>query len=824
MDIDSLKVPPENLTIYCDPESLGFETTEEIALLEGTVGQDRAVSALEFGLSIDAAGYNIYMVGFPGTGRTTTLGNFLKQVAAKRPVPDDWCYVHNFRDPLEPVAVCLPAGTGRKFVQDMEEFIKDCLRNIPQAFESDNYRSRVEESMQEFQQKRAAITKGIEATARQEGFIVQPSPMGIVTTPLKDGQPITRERYNQLPEEEKSALQGKSEALQGLIDQQLGELRRLEREASRHRTQVDRDVTLGVINPAINEMKEKYQGTPTLVQFLDDVSQDIAKNVDDFRSSDDQQPQQQTMEATMARETADAERILRYKVNVLVDNSHTQGAPIIFEYSPTYYNLFGRVEYRPRFGTAATDLTMIRPGAIHLANGGYLALLARDVLAAPLVWETLKRVLRSREVRIENIGEQFSATPTATLRPQPIPVQTKIILTGTPFLFNLVQRADEDFRKFFKVKADFDLSMERTPESTLFYASFVRNQCRDTGVRPFHKGAVAKLVEYASRLVEHQGKLTTRFIDIVDLITEADHWAKEDGNSRLVMGQHVAKAIQERTYRSNLTEEHLQEFFNDGTIKIDTDGAVVGQINGMSVLNMGDYAFGLPVRIIARTALGRGQVSIDREAQLTGRTHNKGFFILTGYVMGKYGHDKPLSFRSSIGFEQTYDEVEGDSASSAELYSLLSSLAGVPIRQSIAVTGSVNQRGEIQAIGGAIYKIEGFFDVCKAKGLTGRQGVLIPKDNIRNLVLREDVIQAVRDGLFTVYAVETVEQGLEILTGMPAGEPDATGQYPEGTLNHAISKNLEHLATKAREVDGRSGDWDGHNGPGDQPGGTGAIP
>ncbi|MDO8750952.1 MAG: ATP-binding protein [Dehalococcoidia bacterium] len=824
MDTDSLKVPAERLTAYCDPESLGFETTEEIGPLEVTVGQARAVSALGFGLSVDAPDYNIYVVGYPGSGRATTLGTFLNQAAAKRPVPDDWCYVHNFRDPLQPVAVRLPAGTGRQLVQDMQELIRDSLRDIPQAFESDNYRTRVEESLQEFQQKREGITKEIEASARQEGFIVQPSPLGIVTTPLKDGQPITRERYNQLPEEEKTALREKSEALQSFVDQHLAALRRLEREATKRRTEVDRDVVRAVINPAINELKEKFSDIPALIQYLDDVRQDIAEHVDDFRTTDDQQPQQQTMEAVMAREIADAERFLRYKVNVLVDNSHAQGAPVIFEYSPTYYNLFGRVEYRPRFGTAATDLSMIRPGAIHLASGGYLALQARDVLSSPLVWETLKRVLRSREARIENIGEQFSAIPTATLRPQPIPVQTKIILMGTPMLFNILQRVEEDFRKFFKVKADFDLSMERTPENTRFYASFIRNQSRDAGVRPFHKSAVARLVEYASRLVEHQGKLTTRFIDIADLVTEADHWAKNDGDSRLVTAQHVAKAIKERIYRSNLPEERLQEFFNDGTIKIDTDGAVVGQINGMSVIDMGDYAFGRPIRIIARTALGRGQVSIDREAQMTGRTHNKGFFILTGYVMGKYGQDKPLSFRSSIGFEQTYDEVEGDSASSAELYALLSSLAGIPIQQSIAVTGSVNQRGEIQAIGGAIYKIEGFFDVCKAKGLTGRQGVIIPKDNIRNLVLREDVIQAVRDGLFTVYAVETVEQGIEILTGMPAGEPDAGGRYPEGTLNHAICKNLDHLATKAREVEGRDRDGDSRNGASDQPGGPSAIP
>ena len=823
MDIDFLKVPLERLTSYCDPDSLGFETTAGIAPLEGTVGQDRAVSALDFGLSIDAPGYNIYVAGFPGTGRTTTLTKSLEQAAKKRPVPDDWCYVYNFRDPLQPVAVCLPAGMGRLFARDTEELLGACRRDIPQAFESENYRTRVEGAMQEFQQQREAITQGIESTAKERGFAVQPSPMGIVTTPLKDGQPIDRELYNQMPEEEKNTLSEKSEVLQEFINQQLADLRRVEREASRRRTQVDRYVALAAIDPAFTELKETYHIISGLVDYLEDMRQDIAENVDDFRPHDDQQAQQQTTEATAVREASDTDRFLRYMVNVLVDNSDAPGTPVIFEYSPTYYNLFGRVEYHPRFGTAATDLTMIRPGAIHLANGGYLVVQAKDILATPLVWETLKRILRSGEARIENIAEQFSPIPTSTLRPQPISVNTKVVLMGTPMLFSMLQRADEDFRKFFKVKADFDLSMERTPENSRFYASFVCNQCRDSGVRPFHKTAVAKLVDYAARLVEHQSRLTTRFIDIADLITEADHWAKQDGDNPSVMGHHVSKAIQERTYRSNLPEERLREFINDGTIMIDTDGVVVGQINGMSVLDMGDYMFGRPVRITARTSLGRGQVAnIDREAQMTGRIHNKGFLILTGYIMGKYGRTKPLSFRSNIGFEQTYDEVEGDSASSAELYALLSSLSNIPIKQGLAVTGSVNQLGEIQAIGGASYKIEGFYEVCKAKGLTGRQGVVIPKDNIKNLVLRDDVVQAVRDGQFTVYAAETVEQGIEILTGVPAGEPDADESYPEGTLNYAIIRNLEQLAANARELGG--GGADGGNGAGEQSDGPSDSP
>ncbi|MEE8443571.1 MAG: Lon protease family protein, partial [Dehalococcoidia bacterium] len=537
---------------------------------------------------------------------------------------------------------------------------------------------------------------------------------------------------------------------------------------------------------------------------------------DEFRSHDDQPSEQQGKDGGDVKEPADGEKFIRYQINVLVDHSDTQGAPVIFEYSPNYYNLFGRVEYRHRFGIAATDLTMIRPGAIHLANAGYLVIQAKDLLSNPLVWDTLKRTLRSGEARIENIAEQVSPIPTSTLRPQPIPVQTKIVLMGTPFFFNMLQRADEDFRKFFKVKADFDLSMERTPENTRFYASFVCNRCKDYAARPFHKTAVAKLVDHASRLVEHQDRLTTRFIDIADLITEANYWAEHDGDSELVQVEHVAKAIQERINRSNLPEERYQQFIDEGTLLIDTDGAVVGQINGMSVLDMGDYIFGRPLRITARTSFGRGQVAnIDREAQMTGRIHNKGFLILTGYLMGKYGQEKPLNVRSSISFEQTYDEVEGDSASSAELYALLSSLADIPINQGLAVTGSVNQRGEVQAIGGATHKIEGLFEVCKAKGLTGRQGVIIPGANVKNLVLRDDVVEAVRDGLFTVYAVETIEQGIEILTGVPAGEPDDNGSFVVGTLNHAINKRLDHLAAKSKELANLGGDE--RNGTGDQP-------
>jgi lon-related putative ATP-dependent protease len=810
MNLEDLKVPPEQLTVSCDPDSLGFETTDEVGPLEKTVGQDRALGALEFGLDIDAPGYNIYVAGYPGTGRTTTLTNFLNNVAPSRPVPNDWCYVYDFRDPMKPIAVSLPPGMGRELAQDIEGLIADCRRDIPRAFESDEYRQRGEEAVREIQQQLEVITREIESEAERTGFHVQPSQTGIVTTPVRDGQPLNREQYQELPEEEKEGLRKESDKLQEFINQKLLMLRRLEREATRRRSEVDQNTVLSVVGPVLSELKEKYQGIPRVLDYLQEMRRDLADHVGDFLAQESQVQTQQTREAALARQFAEEERFSRYQINVLVDNSEARGAPVVFEYSPTYYNMFGRLDYRPRFGTVGTDLTMIRPGAIHRANGGYLTVQAKDLLANPGVWETLKRTLRSGEARIENIGEQYSPIPTSTLAPEPIPLNVKIVMVGTPYVFQMLQRLEEDFRKFFKVKADFDLSMDRTPENTRFYAAFICNRCRDGDIRPFHKTAVAKMVQYSSRLVEHQGKLTTRFIDIADLITEANHWATQDGQSPVVTAEHISKAIEERIFRSNLPEERIHELINDGTIKIDTTGEVIGQVNGMSVLDMGDHTFGRPLRITTRTSMGRGQVAhIDRETQMTGRIHNKGFLTLTGYLMGKFGQDRLLNFRSTIGFEQTYDEVEGDSASSAELYALLSSLSGLPINQGIAVTGSVNQRGDVQAIGGATYKIEGFFDVCKAQGLTGNQGVVIPSDNIKNLVLRDEVVQAVRDGKFTIYAVNRVGEGIQILTGVSSGEPDANGEYPEGTVNYQIAQKFEYLASKAKENAARSDSRDG---------------
>ncbi len=496
---------------------------------------------------------------------------------------------------------------------------------------------------------------------------------------------------------------------------------------------------------------------------------------------------------------SDEEIFVRYRVNDLVDNTTCEAAPAVFEHSPTYYNLFGRIDYQARMGALSTDFTMIRAGSMHTSNGGYLVLQARDLLSSALSWETLKRTLRSKEIRIENMGEQYSPLPSATLRPEPIPFNAKIVLVGSPEIFRLLLTGDEDFRRYFKVTADFDTMMERTPENLQKYASFVSARCRDSALRPFHKSGVARVIDYSSRLVEHQEKLTTRFMDIAEIITEADYWAGKDGGDA-VTGDHVKRAIEQRQYRSSLTEDRLRELIEDGTIHIDTEGEAVGQVNGLAIISMGDHAFGKPSRITARVSLGRGQlVNIERETRMSGRIHDKGFMILTGYLQGRYGKDKPMSLSASIGFEQTYSEVDGDSASSTELYALLSELSKLPIAQGIAVTGSVNQTGDVQAIGGVTQKIKGFFDLCQARGLAKGQGVIVPRDNLKNLVLKDEVVEAVKAKLFHIYGVSTIDEGMSVLTGVGAGEIQDDGTYPEDTVNYRVEQHLKEMAQQARE-------------------------
>lgn len=793
MERHPLEVPVAQLRNTCDPSTFDFETTEEIPPLEGTVGQDRGVSAIEFGLQVRTEGYNVFVAGLTGSGRNATVNANLHRVAVAQPGPPDWCYVYNFAEPHRPKAIGLPPGMGPRLAQAMDELIRDCQRDIPKAFESEEYEDKKSHVTRELQAQREAISSELQQIAVQRGFTLQATQMGLVTVPLVEGQPASREQFEALPADEKQRMEAAGEELREEIGQAMARGRKLEKEAAETLRQLDREIALYAVGHRLGDLRQTYREHPKVVEYLQAVQGDMLEHLEDFRGQDKPAEGPQP-----GMEQHPEDRLARYKVNVFVCNCDGCGAPVFTEHNPTYYNLFGRIDYRARLGTVIADHTTIKPGAIHHANGGYLILQARDLLLSPMAWDALKRTLRSHDVRIENMGEQYSPFPASTLKPEPIPVDVKVILIGHPSLYYLLYHQDEDFRKLFKVKADFGTDMERSEEHVAKYAAFISSRCRAVGLKHFHRSAVAKVVEQGSRQLEHQRKLSTRFIDIADLVDEASFWAEKDGAS-YVMERHVERAIAEKEYRSNLVEQRLQEMIEDGTIMIGTDGAVVGQINGLSILDMGDYHFGRPSRITARTYLGSsGILNIEREARMSGRLHSKGVMILAAYLGGKYAQERPLSLAASLTFEQLYDDVDGDSASSTELYALLSSLSGLPIKQSLAVTGSVNQRGEIQAIGGVTRKIEGFFAVCKAQGLTGRQGVLVPATNVRNLMLSKEVIAAVSAGQFHIYAARTVDEGIELLTGTPAGEVGPDGTYPPGTVHSLVQQKLTSNAEKLR--------------------------
>jgi len=795
--LEDLAVPVERLRRYADPNEFSFETTEEVQPLEGTIGQPRAVNSLEFGLQIDTQGYNMFVCGISGSGRSSTVRTYVQEAAAAKPTPSDWCYVENFRDPDRPNAIELPAGKGAQFAREMSDLVEAAKREIPRAFESENYEQRRQQIARDIQAKREKVGERLNQEARIRGFAVEATPAGIVTVPLAYGQPLTREQYEHLTEEQKEELRRKSEELEEIIAQVLREGRILEKEQRDRLRELDREVALFVVGPMFREIEDQFKDFPEVIEYLRQVREDLPEHLEDFRQQESAQPVAGTLAAL--EDLRRQEHVDRYKVNVIVDNRDLKGAPVIIENNPTYYNLLGRVDYRARFGAMVTDFNQIKAGALHRANGGYLIVQARDVLTNPFAWEGLKRALRSREVRIENMGEQLSIVPTASLRPEPIPIDVRVIMIGPSEIYYLLYYLDEDFRKLFKVKVDFRPDMPRNKEHAQEYAAFIARLCRDGRILHFDRTAVAKVVEYGSRLLEDQDKLSTRFMDISNIVAESSFWASKAG-SKVVKAEHVDEAIRQREYRSSLPEEYVQELISEGTVLIDTEGAAVGQLNGLSISQYGDYYFGRPSRITARTFLGSsGLINIERETRLGGRIYNKGFMVLSGFLAGRFAQDKPLALSASITFEQVYDEIEGDSASSAELYTLLSSLSGLPLRQGIAVTGSVNQHGQVQAIGGVTRKIEGFFAVCQAKGLTGEQGVIIPQANVKNLMLKEEVVEAVRQGKFHIWAVSHVDQGIEILTGVPAGERQPDGSYPEGTVNYLVDRTLNDYARRLRE-------------------------
>ncbi len=784
------KVTKDELYKCCDPSELSFGTTDEIAPLKETIGQKRALSALRFGLGIDSHGFNIYILGESGTGKMTTIKTILEEKAAREPAPDDWCYVYNFKNPDMPRALSMPSGTGITFQKDMSELIAALRQEIPKTFESKEYEKQRAKILEDFQQKQKKYFSDIEEEAKEKDFTLRKTVSGLVLLPVKKtGETLSEEEYEGLEPEVKKKIETIGKELQEKLDDVIRIVREEEKKIKDMMTQLERQATLSSVGHRIDELKNKYKDHSSLLNYLEEVKEDILEHLDDFKTQEEQTPALPFLKPQKTEPSFN-----RYVVNVFVNNSELKGAPVVIESNPTYYNLFGRVEHKLQYGVAITDFTMIKAGSLQSANGGYVVVDALDLLKNIFSYDALKRTIKDKVIKIEDVWEQYRLISTVTLKPEAIPFNVKIILVGNPRLYYLLYNLDEEYRELFKVKADYENRMDRSQENMLKYASFVKTKCDERGLTPFDKNAVAKVIEYGSRLAEHQNKLSAKFSEVADLLREADYWAREKKNGN-VTAEDIEKAMEEKTYRSNKVEQKILEATREGTILIDTEGAVAGQINGLSVLDLGDYSFGMPSRITAKSYAGRaGIVNIERETKMSGKIHEKAILILTAYLGAKYAVKHSLSLTASLTFEQLYGGIEGDSATCAEVYALLSSISGVPIKQSYAITGSMNQHGEVQPIGGVNEKIEGFFEVCKLNGLDGKHGVIIPKRNLINLMLKKEVTTAVENGKFNIYSIDNVEDGIEVLTGMQPGVLQPDGTYPEGTFNYLVAKRLKELS------------------------------
>jgi predicted ATP-dependent protease len=756
------------------------------------------MSSLEFGLAVHRPGYNIFVTGLTGTGKASAIKSYVEKAVERRKqqtegyLPDDWCYVYNLADSGSPQVVRLPAGRGKVLRDQMRELLDTIKAEIGRALGSEEYQRRRQALVEEGQAAHRELLQSLEAEAREAGFLIQISPIGVNLVPLKEGRPMEPQEFAALPEAERQSIEERQTDVMRRVGETMQRLGAVQKEANEKIQGLERRAAEVALGRPFQELLAQYHDFPDATCYVESLRDFTLGNIGLFQEKEEAAP------TPLFRPFAETDPALAFQVNVFVDNSGAEGPPVIIESNPTWSNLFGKVERRAIMGTYVSDHTMLNPGAVHVANGGYLILNIRDLLLNPGVWEVLKRMIKTKEARLEEPFEQFGFLAPHGLRPQTIPVEEKVIVTGDDVLYRLLAQYDEDFWELFKVKADFDLQIERTQENLEAYAAFICSRCQNEGLLHFSNGGVAKVSEYGARLVADQHKLSSRFGQLRDLLVEADYWARQDG-APVVGSEHVQKAIEQKLYRSKLVEERVRELIAQGTLMVDVDGEVVGQVNGLAVYDLGDFSFGKPSRITAKTFMGRrGVINIERESQLSGRIHDKGVLILSGYLGYKYAQNKPLSLSASLCFEQSYEGVEGDSASSTELYAILSSLSGLPVEQGVAVTGSVNQKGEVQPIGGVNEKIEGFFDICKAKGLTGRQGVIIPCQNMRHLMLREEVVDVVRQGQFRIYAVRTVDEGIEILTGVAAGERAADGSYPEGTVNCLIDQRLGELAEGLR--------------------------
>ena len=784
------EVSYKDLRYTCNPDVFNFETTEELNANYKGIGQQRGIASLEFGLSVDTKGYNVYLEGPTGSGKTTYTKNYLNKISKTKKTPPDWCYIYNFENPNEPVAVSLPAGEGNNFKDTMEKFIKEIRTDIRNTFKNEDFEKEKTVITQKYQEKRASLLENLNKKSEKYGFQVKSADNGIYMMPMIDGKVIKEEEFDKLDEDVKKEYEDNSAIVQQQIIEVIAAIKQLDAESEKKVSEWQSNIAVLTIEGHISYIKSNFKRNKKITKFLDGVKKDILKNISKFLEEDKKEAENQGPKVPESKPWDN------YRVNVFVDNSYTEGAPVIMDSNYSFNNLFGRLEYENYYGVLKTDYTMIRPGLLQEANGGYIIFQANDLLTNPVCYENLKKVLRNKEIGIDNSIDQRTSMALVSLKPEPIPLDLKVILIGNENVYQTLLSVDEEFRKLFKIKVEFEDSATLDDDNLIDLAGFVHGFCTDEELPHLDKGAVARLAEYSCKLADNKKKLSTQFGELAQVIVEAATWAKID-KSKVVTSEYIEKALVERKNRVKKYDGKYTEMIKDKVLLIDTKGSKVGQINGLTVMSVGDYTFGKPVRITANTYTGKsGIINIEREVELSGSSHSKGILILNGYLGEMFAKEMPLSLTASICFEQLYNGVDGDSASSTELYALLSSLSNVPINQAIAVTGSVNQKGEIQAIGGVNEKIEGYYEICKLNGLDGTQGVIIPKQNIQNLNLDKEVVESVKNGKFHIYAVSTIEEGIEILTGVPAGKKDIPG-----TINYLVYQTLKKFAKASKKED-----------------------
>ena len=805
-ELDKYRVLWEETCWTCKTEDFNFQCTDELTPLDRFIGQDRALDAIRFGLEVDKPGYNLFVTGLTGTGKTSAIKAHLESIIEdmerqeKSKPPCDWCYAHNFDDPDRPFALSLPAGEGKSLRSRMTYILALLREEMPKVFKSEQFEAERREMEEKGRLTTQEIMGSLEQDARSQGFAVQMKQTGMIIFPMVENRAMSPEEYQALEEEQRKSVDEVRNQLMQQTQETMAKVREAEKESwdliHDHERSAAQHRVADIFRPTVNA----YENVPEVNHYLRHLADNVLDHLNLFK--DDEAVPSQTappMGSAPPSGSGPGNPFLAFEINLLVDNSDVVTSPIVVEPNPNWGNLFGRIERRATMGTYFSDHSMLKPGSIHQANGGYLVLNARDVLTYPPVWEGLKRVIRNREIRLEDPAEQNGFFVPQGLRPEPIPLDIKVIITGDESTYRLLTTVDnEDFWDLFKVKAEFDNKVDITPDNIDAYCAFICRTCEDEGLRAFDANGAARVIEFAARMVSDQKKLSTRFGQIKDLLIESDYWAGQ-ASCELVLGEHVEQAVNKKIHRLNIVEERVQEMVENGSVLLDFTGSVVGQVNGLAVYDLGDFSFGRPSRITAQTFAGReGVINIEREASLSGSTHDKGVLILSGYLGAKFGQERPLTLSSSLCFEQSYDGVDGDSASSTELYAIMSSLSGLPLKQNLSVTGSVNQMGEIQPIGGVNQKVEGMFDVCRIAGLTGDQGVMVPHQNLRNLMLRADVVAAIKEGKFHIYSVRTIDEGLEILTGVTAGERGPHGEFPEGTVNGLVEKRLRELHQSMR--------------------------